>query len=803
MSPEHSPEQTGHEHNSPSSSLEGSQGEGETASPENAGGRLSLAQRRMVRLQQTIGNRAVMRSVVQRAGGNTPKPANQPALAAHPAPAAPEFAEANRRYSIDFRPPGGQAISVHNIPAEEAQQLLTHIAAGIDNFIAAGREGHAYLIHVQSDMWITSTITDWVGGHVIPPYSIWESPFTSMTHARTYMERGNIRDALQAMHQAARMANNASSRLAQYREDTAQGVAQVQVYLEYTEAAGAVAATVVTGGLAEGVLATAAVAATTAGVYAAAQNAAGQGSEIHSGLRQTFDVMDMLRRGAREAIVGFVGAITGGALKAGFGRIISRFMQNPNILLTISNALGENGPRLAEFIASNLARLSTEFISFIGSTAISTAVSNVVTRLLGNAQDMAALRRVEEEGFLRQIWHALVQGGVTAALIAFLQHSMPTRSSSVRAPQIQAPELAPPGGPRALLEPPRPTALGGGANSPPVDALGATQTAMPALEGPGQVAPPLSARPAGDTGAAGPRLPGESQPALQGDLPAPGNVPVAPRSSQLPRQLSYEQAQGAMRYSRMGGQREFQPGEYSAGRVHPTADWATYVSDYQFAAGHGVTPPPHGWVGPDGSIHVYAPRGNLLAPDEAAPPLPPSLGGVSTGPTSETGTSQGGQPPEAFAPTQEVPQAPSGRAQTLSGMGGRSYTALSRPQAQAILEYVEQYNLFQRSLEQVENLTGRIERAASPRVRAPLEQQLSIANSINQHAINRIRALREQIGDPALLETAQSPHGRNNPVDAADYQNDFHRLTGNQGPAPEGGFVTGDGMIVTFIRRGR
>jgi hypothetical protein len=655
------------------------------------------------------------------------------------------------------------------------------------------------------------------------------------------------------MHQATRMANNASSRLAQYREDTAQGVAQVQVYLEYTEAAGAVAATVVTGGLAEGVLATAAVAATTAGVYAAAQNAAGQGSEIHSGLRQTFDVMDMLRRGAREAIVGFVGAITGGALKAGFGRIIGRFMQNPNVLLNISNALGENGPRLAEFIASNLARLSAEFISFIGSTALSTAVSNVVTRLLGNGGDVAALRRVEEEGFLRQVWQALVRGGITAVLIAFLHHTMPTRSPG-RAPQNQTPELPPPAAPRALLEPPRPTARAGGANQPPVDALAATQPAMPVVEGPAQAVPLVSARPGGAT-AAEPQLPGEGHPAPQGDLPAPGSVPVSPRSSQLPRELSYEQAHGAVQYFRMGGQREFQVGEYSPGRIHATADWATYVSDYQQVAGHGATPPQHGWVGPDGRFNVYYPGGNLLAPNAALPALPPSLSSANPPVASAAtelaapGSASPQAPVDALAATQEVPQAPSGapadayggenpisgntltgtgrpgepasprqgnerpggsneeppsgRAQTLSGMGGRPYTALSRQQAQAVLEYVEQYHLFQRSLEQVENLTGRIERAASPRVRAPLEQQLSIANSINEHAINRIRAIREQIGDPALIERAQSPHGRNNPVDAADYQNDFHRLTGNQGPAPEGGFVTGDGMIVTFIRRGR
>jgi hypothetical protein len=53
-----------------------------------------------------------------------------------------------------------------------------------------------------------------------------------------------------------------------------------------------------------------------------------------------------------------------------------------------------------------------------------------------------------------------------------------------------------------------------------------------------------------------------------------------------------------------------------------------------------------------------------------------------------------------------------------------------------------------------------------------------------------------------LVERARSHGGRSHPLDAEDYQNDFERLTGNQGPAPEGGFITDDGMIVTFFRRG-
>ena len=767
------------------------------------------------------------------AAQSQPAPAAQPSApvptpAAPVAPAAaapPAGAETERRYSINFRPPSGQAISVQNITADETRRLLNHIAAVIENFISAGREGHLYLLHVQSDAWFTSTVTDFIGGHVAPPISVWDSPVNSMARARDNMKNGNIRDALQAMHEATRMANNASSRLAQYREDTAQGVAQVVVYLEYTETAGAIAATIATGGLAEGVLATAAVAATTAGVYAAAQNAAGQGSEMHSGLRQNFDVGDMLRHSAREAIAGFVGALTGGALKAGFGRTIGRFMQSRGFLLSISNAIGSNGPRLAEFIASNLARLSSEFISFIGSTAISTAVSNVVTRMIGNARDLAALRQVEAEGFLRQVWQALVQGGITAVLIAFLSHTMPTRRAG-RAPQVQTPELPPPSGPRALLEPPRPIAQAGESNQSPVDPLAATQPALGAAPETGAVAQanqpaPVAAvadiQPAMNDPATAQTLVDPLAETHPGPLSPAQARPVA-RPFQLPAmsELSYEQAQGALRYARMGVQRALAPGNYSPGGVLPTSDWAVYAADYQNLAGHGTTPPRYGWVSPDGRIHVFSPGGNLPGPNEALPPLPPSLrsNDAPSGPAPSDAAALGSGSPQAPVDQPAEPtsagqvnegepgiQGESSRsAQTPSGSGGQSYIALSRQQAEAITEFIDQFLVNQHWSHEAEILGDRVRRSVEGPRRDAFVRLLSQATTQSDRSFNRLMALREQIGDPALLARVNSRSGINHHFDPQTYQQDFLLQTRNAGPAPEGGFISSNGILVTLER---
>ncbi len=136
MSLEHSHEAANHKTRRPRINLEESQETLDSASPENVISGLTLAQNRMVGLQQTVGNRAVMRSVVQRQGEHQPPAHNQPApstqaappVPASPAapatatatPAAPGPAENQMAYTISLRLPGGAQMHFENLPRDQA-----------------------------------------------------------------------------------------------------------------------------------------------------------------------------------------------------------------------------------------------------------------------------------------------------------------------------------------------------------------------------------------------------------------------------------------------------------------------------------------------------------------------------------------------------------------------------------------------------------------------------------------------------------------------------------------------------------
>lgn len=121
--------------------------------------------------------------------------------------------------------------------------------------------------------------------------------------------------AADALQRAAARVDEAYTRYDTYRNGTEGGASRAITLLEFTEAVGATAATVATGGLAgASLLPAAAVVGATAGAYGAVSAGAQQGSEVAHGLRNGFDVGAILRRGATDAVTGFVGALAGGVL---------------------------------------------------------------------------------------------------------------------------------------------------------------------------------------------------------------------------------------------------------------------------------------------------------------------------------------------------------------------------------------------------------------------------------------------------------------------------------------------------------
>jgi hypothetical protein len=607
-------------------------------------------------------------------------------------------------YTISLRLPGGAQMHFENLPRDQALFRLDYVAELIGGRISSERQSHADMIQQSVESWFTAAVSDWLSFHERPAVTIWDAPMDSLNRARSQIRRGNIREAIDILRTTTQQANDAMRRVSAYREAAItgehSGAQRAIIGLEVTEAvlaaiavaatagaagaafaaagtagaAGATGATVAAGTVAATTTATAgsllvgsATAGVTAGAYGMIMSEAGQISEHELGLRRNFDFGAVWRRGAHDAILGFVGGIVGGGLNAGLSRIATRYISaNPALLMRIAASAGSNGPRLAQFIATNGAQLFSEFVSFVPTTLISTAVSNVVTRTM---EDENARRQVDQDSFLHQVWLQLVQGGVMTLFVSFVVHRM--------------------------------TPMGAGRT-------GQVPTETPAPSG--QLALPE---------------------------PAPTSAAVEPA---------------------------------------PSGRTSTTPVESQAAAP----------VSPQAAISEQTgPR----APSGPAP-IPPEevLAGPQRPPQEQAGTPATAS--ERTTPPQE--ELPVEFAQTLIPTAGRRYTPLSRQQAQVVQECAVQRHLlgiFERHFRRLPAWHEFDPRHADAFIQA--RQHVEQTRS-------RVTGLESQLGDPALVERVRTHTGRNHPLTAEDYQNDFRRLTGNTGPAPDGGFITENGHVVTY-----
>jgi hypothetical protein len=349
----------------------------------------------------------------------------------------------------------------------DAAQLLRECAR-LEAIVAGAIDGHKDLIKTHEEQPIVAAISDYLGAKggtkslAIPDLAIWTEPKALLTAVRRRLDDGNVRGAASALREAAKTVTLAYQQLIAYREATIGGAGEAITGLRVAEAVGAIAATIATGGAGAaggvGLLDTAGVVATGAGVYSEAQEAAGQSGEMIAGTRAAwqFDVGAIVTRGRTEAITAFVATLAGGALsKYAVNYLGSAALAKmaPAQLAGVAKSLGVDAAALTpELFVSAGRRFIVDFLSGVGTAPLTTAVQLAIEQARGS-------RTPSPQEFASMVMRNAVEGGLVQLFLGALSHGWtaagprtgfePRTGGAGRPPTAQeraphGPDLAPP-----------------------------------------------------------------------------------------------------------------------------------------------------------------------------------------------------------------------------------------------------------------------------------------------------------------------------------------------------------------------
>ena len=375
-----------------------------------AGGPLlpgGLSAGRVLALQRASGNRAVTRLILPNAGtGESPSGRGQRAdrFGTRIVAREPESPTGDPRLATLRR---------------EARRL-----AGV---VEADLMTRQDLLKLNEDQWIVSAIAEFVGrSGDLPSAVLWLPVKTWIAQVNACLGQGDVLSAARALQQAAEATAEAHKALQEYREATISGAEASTTALQITAAAGAVAATVATGGAAAaagaGLTATAATVGVGAGAYGIIQEEATQGGEMIAGTREAgdFDVKTLLVRGGRDAVVGFVGALAGGklseiAVKRLGGAAFAQM--NPAQIAAAAEGLGiEVSALTPQMFVSTGRRVIVNFLSGAAVTPLTTATEVTFSSLTGGNVPKSPAEMA------RLVLDNAIQGGIVQALVMAVTH---------------------------------------------------------------------------------------------------------------------------------------------------------------------------------------------------------------------------------------------------------------------------------------------------------------------------------------------------------------------------------------------
>ncbi|MGQ9677141.1 MAG: eCIS core domain-containing protein [Chloroflexota bacterium] len=409
-------------------------------------------------------------------------------------------AVAEERYNLTI---GNDVLE--NVTRAQAIRVLRRHYQRIEGWTEAEAGSHKRLKDICAEQWIVASIADNLGGVVMPGLEIWNLPRSLLTAAKSDLDAGDVKKSVDSISKAEEAYVACHRIFYHYKEGHISGAETAVTALKVTAIAGAVAATVATGGIAAGgaaptlgiaagtaKLGLAGVSTTvgvTAGAYGMTQEAATQTGEQLVGTRESFDLLAILRRGAVDAVTGFVGALTGGALSGLLKSTFGSYLRNVG-----DNVLLEMGLTRDAFL-TNSQRFLADFLGGVGVAPLTTAVAAVVNRLLGGEK----LPDTPGE-FVDRVVQEMVRGGAIQLFLGGFMHAYgvrPPQAVSAAAPRgPTTPSGAVPLEYAPTLEAPTVGATRPGAGPGPTTTLPAPPfelaptIKMPAMEGAQPPSPP-------------------------------------------------------------------------------------------------------------------------------------------------------------------------------------------------------------------------------------------------------------------------------------------------------------------------
>ena len=287
---------------------------------------------------------------------------------------------------------------------------------------------------INQDQWAVSWFSEQVGSVAgalkgkglralnIPEKSIWNTSDRLFKEVRHWLAAGDVIRAAHKLQNLADEFTKTNKEFNEYLEGVIGGAEISTTGLEVAAAVGAIAAAVATGGAAAGagltVLGTSAVVGVGAGTYGLVQETATQSGEMFAGLRKVGDFdKAILTRGGKDAVMGFVGAITGGVLTKYainyFGRIILSRM-TPGQIAKLAVHLGVDAIDLTpQVLLSKGQQFLIEFFTGAATTPITTAVEVTLNNLTGVPS---------RESFVEMVVENAIEGGLLQLFLGVLTH---------------------------------------------------------------------------------------------------------------------------------------------------------------------------------------------------------------------------------------------------------------------------------------------------------------------------------------------------------------------------------------------
>ena len=393
----------------------------------------------MLGLQRTHGNAYVQRFVAGHAHGGTgimrqaegAPPASSAVAEAPPgASLAAPAPEAEKRYNLTI---GSDVLE--NVTRQQAIRVLQRHYHRIRGWTEAEEGGHKRLKGIREEHWIVGAISDNLGGVTMPPLEMWALPYSLLEAAKADLDAGEVERSVQSLTRAEEAYVACHRLYYQYREGTISGAETAVIALKAVAVAGAVAATVATGGLAAGGAApTLGIAAGTfklglvgvsttvgvaAGGYGMTQELAGQVGEKAVGTRGEFDLLAILRRGAVDAVTGLVGALTGGALSNVLKRAFGSYLANvgDDVLKELGQQMGLGGPMPRDFFLTSSQRFLADFLGGAGAAPLTTAVAAIVNKVTGGEKPPKTPGE-----FVDRVVEEMVRGGIVQIFLGAFVH---------------------------------------------------------------------------------------------------------------------------------------------------------------------------------------------------------------------------------------------------------------------------------------------------------------------------------------------------------------------------------------------